>query len=69
MDQLIFASLSRTHCWYEMGMLKVPAVYIYIETYIASLLLRESNRVAELKCYNRRLYIPVQYSVVYNSGT
>ena len=27
MDQLIFASLSHTHYWYEMGMLKVPAVY------------------------------------------
>ena len=24
MDQLIFASLSRTHYWYEVGMLKVP---------------------------------------------
>ena len=28
MDQLIFASLSHTHYWYEMGMLKVPAVWI-----------------------------------------
>ena len=27
MDQLIFASLSHTHNWYEVGMLKVPAVY------------------------------------------
>ena len=26
MDQLIFASLSHTHFWYEVGMLKVPAV-------------------------------------------
>ena len=26
MDQLIFASLSRTHYWYEVGMLKLPAV-------------------------------------------
>ena len=25
MDQLIFASLSHTHFWYEVGMLKVPA--------------------------------------------
>ena len=24
MDQLIFASLSHTHYWYEVGMLKVP---------------------------------------------
>ena len=27
MDELIFASLSHTHYWYEVGMLKVPAVY------------------------------------------
>ena len=26
MDQLIFASLSHTHYWYEVGMLKVPAI-------------------------------------------
>ena len=24
MDQLIYASFSYTHCWYEVGMLKVP---------------------------------------------
>ena len=28
MDQLIFASLSHTHYWYEVGMLKVPAVSV-----------------------------------------
>ena len=28
MDQLIFASLSHTHYWYEVGMLKVPAVCV-----------------------------------------
>ena len=28
MDQIIFASLSHTHYWYEVGMLKVPAVII-----------------------------------------
>ena len=28
MDQLIFASLSHTHYWYEVGMLKVPAYNI-----------------------------------------
>ena len=27
MDQLIFASLSHTHYWYEVGMLKVPVEY------------------------------------------
>ena len=26
MDQLIFTPLSHTHYWYEVGMLKVPAV-------------------------------------------
>ena len=31
MDQLICASLSHTHCWYEVGVLKVPAVYISIQ--------------------------------------
>ena len=30
MDQLIFASLSRTHYWYEVGMLKVPALYYIV---------------------------------------
>ena len=31
MDQLIFASLSHTHYWYEVGMLKVPAIYAQAE--------------------------------------
>ena len=31
MDQLIFASLSHTHYWYEVGMLKVPAESKHIE--------------------------------------
>ena len=30
MDQLMFASLSHTHYWYEVGMLKVQAVYIVL---------------------------------------
>ena len=38
MDQLIFASLSHTHYWYEMGMLKVPAyVCTYGHTYSKSM--------------------------------
>ena len=32
MDQLIFASLSHTHYWYEVDMLKVPA-YVLLEYY------------------------------------
>ena len=36
MDQLIFASLSHTHYWYEVGMLKVPAdMPIYFITVFA----------------------------------
>ena len=31
MDQLIFASLSHTHYWYEVGMLKVPAVVEHVQ--------------------------------------
>ena len=31
MDQLIFASLSHTHYWYEVGMLKVPAMYVRMQ--------------------------------------
>ena len=30
MDQLIFASLSHTYYWYEVGMLKVPAIKLPI---------------------------------------
>ena len=32
-DRLIFASLSHTHYWYEVGMLKVPAVYYIINLF------------------------------------
>ena len=31
MDQLIFASLSHTHYWYEVGMLKVPYTLLIYE--------------------------------------
>ena len=33
MVQLTFASLSHTHCWYEVGMLKVPAVDVDLCVY------------------------------------
>ena len=32
MDQLTYASLSHTHYWYEVGMLKVPEVAEYGST-------------------------------------
>ena len=38
MDQLIFASLSHPHYWYEVGMLKVPGRYrmrVYVAVQIA----------------------------------
>ena len=34
MDQLIFASLSHTHYWYEIGMLKVPACLHSLEPFV-----------------------------------
>ena len=38
MDQLIFASLSHTNYWYEVGMLKVLMVYCFVFTvYLVSL--------------------------------
>ena len=37
MDQLIFASLSHTHYWYEMGMLKVPAFESEVVTRVFTL--------------------------------
>ena len=33
MDQLIFASLSHTHYWYEVGMLKVPAAEVEVRIF------------------------------------
>ena len=33
-DQLICASLSHTHYWYEVGKLKIPAIALYIYMYI-----------------------------------
>ena len=55
MDQLVFASLSHTHYWYEVGMLKVPAedhvgdkptvaLYAYIDRYAAATKQRQEKR-------------------------
>ena len=35
MDQIIFDSLSHTHYWYEVGMLKVPALTIIADDVFA----------------------------------
>ena len=42
MDQLIFASLSHTHYWYEVGMLKVPA-----KEYSGSIGIEENTLVSQ----------------------
>ena len=46
MDQLIFASLSHTRYWYEVGMLKVPAVQYTKSSYNS--LIRESVNSTEV---------------------
>ena len=49
MDQLICASLSHIHYWYEVGnMLKVAAVYIcmYVVTHIARTSMDQPRKVA-----------------------
>ena len=48
MDQLIFAFLSHTHYWYEVGMLKVPAVYGITVGF--SLMSRRKVRASRLSC-------------------
>ena len=38
MDQIIFASLSHTHYWHEVGMLKVPAIIYLTHTAVKCLI-------------------------------
>ena len=45
MDQLIFASLSHTHYWYEVGMLKVLVVRCAVQTVVASCERVEGDRL------------------------
>ena len=47
MDQLIFASLSHTHYWYEVGMLKVPAASMDQPGKVASSARGQLNRENE----------------------
>ena len=42
MNQLIYASLSHTYFWYEVGMLKVPATYVQFQQVLLS---RTANEV------------------------
>ena len=60
MDQLIFASLSHTHYWYEVGMLKVPAeLLIVVDSHIQRIVLAtEETTVTQvshrpIKCQSR----------------
>ena len=50
MDQLIFASLSHTHYWYEVGMLKVPAVGWFDHTVVVVPVLEMSRQVKRQAC-------------------
>ena len=47
MDQLIFVSLSHTHYWYEVGMLKVPAVqeHGFVTVYILQAVLALTHKI------------------------
>ena len=45
LDQLVCASLSHTHYWYEMGMLKIPAANVYL--YTVSILNKERAQYRE----------------------
>ena len=44
MDQLICASLSHNHYWYEVGMLKVPAT-IYICSFVCLVFSGEAKEI------------------------
>ena len=48
MDQLIFASLSHTHYWYEVGMLKVPEQNISKLSCTTTVLWLKARRVDEM---------------------
>ena len=51
MDQLVFASLSHTHYWYEVGMLKVPCRYLGPSGVVGARILRQGE-------YTRRRFLP-----------
>ena len=68
MNQLIFASLSHTHYWYEVGMLKVPAVLSYSSSSLTYFLYfvcsaTESCGAPLLLCDIKYLYRTLQFVV------
>ena len=54
MDQLIFASLSHTHYWYEVGMLKVPCV-VLVKIYGRRPGIREEYQAPDSALYIERM--------------
>ena len=50
MDQLIFASLSHTNYWYEVGMLKVPAVQYLLKLYLIVKWAKSVQYIPWLQC-------------------
>ena len=56
MDQLIFASLSHTHYWYEVGMLKVPArggfSFLAVTTLAEAVKLKHGGKFSAVMLYS-----------------
>ena len=48
MDQLIYASLSHTHYWYEVGMLKVPTILLPAIVFFENIALDYGSRCSSL---------------------
>ena len=81
MDQLIFASLSHTHYWYEVGMLKVPAVCVNPSGTSTNLTSRINGMATDTHTLHRELtccitsiqhnkyvlLLPTRYSIQYST--
>ena len=69
MDQLICASLSHTHCWYEVGILKAPAsLYNLLKLGLFSRM-AVGGALAKRWCNKAVLDIAQLYGAVYNNIT
>ena len=68
MDQLLCASLSHTHYWYEVGMLKVPADYDVRGAH-ATILVKESTRIAVPVFHRPAEGLRLCRSCIYLAGT
>ena len=67
MEQLIYASLSHTHYWHEVGMLKVPAKYLSSRPQAGLATVSSSfSGWQRVRCVLGNVYaIPVAYSFLY----